>query len=76
MDFTEEEKRKWHAARKAGRDPEYLDEDDGDDEIIIGSDSGDEGEDVFLFSSCAHCGASLGGPVVSEFALCDACDGD
>lgn len=81
MSFTEEEKRLWLAARRAGLNPEDFDPDDlghavAQQEAINATDNNDDDDALVSSSLCAHCGHSLGEQSASEFPLCHACDGN
>ncbi len=76
MSFTEAEKQHWHAARKAGLDPDDYSPEElaAELEAREANDDGDEG--ITASSVCEHCGHALAHASTDEFALCDACDGD
>lgn len=61
MDFTDEERRAWHAARR---------HDSGD------SDDGSEGEPANVCLHCGNAFGSGDGVVTEDAAICDVCNGD
>ncbi|MEG8015454.1 hypothetical protein [Sphingomonas sp. 22R3R2A-7] len=81
MAFTEEEKRLWLAARRAGLNPDDFDPEDlghavAEQEANNATGSDDDDEALVSSAVCTHCDNSLGEESTSEFALCHACDGD
>jgi len=75
MSFTDAEKQHWHAARKAGLDPEDYSPEELAAELASLAVSGGEAEGVAALSECSHCGQPLPEASTSEFPLCGACQG-
>lgn len=80
MPFTENEQRRWHAARAKGIHPEVYDDiDDAEEANDTDEHDQDDGSafDPHGSGVCGHCGATFSagaGVIAEDFEVCDTCN--